>query len=85
MGTRAGQYDDDDWDDEEFPDDPEDSGTIDCPSCGAEIYEEAPQCPVCGEYVVRGSSGIWQGKSPAYIVLAALGIAAVILSLIFIY
>lgn len=27
-----------------------------CPHCGESIYEDAPQCPECGQYIVPGSS-----------------------------
>jgi uncharacterized membrane protein YvbJ len=29
----------------------EDDYTIDCPHCGAEIYDEAQQCPSCSQYI----------------------------------
>ncbi|MBI3098629.1 MAG: hypothetical protein HYY93_10365 [Planctomycetes bacterium] len=35
-------------------DDPAD--TLDCPACGASIYEEAERCPRCGEYATPGGS-----------------------------
>lgn len=80
----------DDWDDdpsvegdfdEEWPDDEDaDSLTVPCPSCGADIYEDAEQCPVCGEYVVRTSTA-WQGKPIWWILLGGLGILATILGL----
>jgi hypothetical protein len=70
----------DDWDDdsdEEWPDDDDSAETVPCPSCGADIYEEAEQCPECGEYVVRDNS-VLGGKPRWYIVLALLGILAVV-------
>ena len=33
-----------DWDDDQ-------TVTVKCKNCGSEIYEEAEQCPSCGEYV----------------------------------
>jgi len=73
-------YGDDDWDDDDLDDYPEDmdeAGTIPCPNCGAEIYEESPQCPVCGEYVTRRSGRVWDGKPYWYILLGLCGIIAV--------
>lgn len=72
-----------DW---EYPDeDPvgEDDETvlIDCPRCGAEIYEDAVQCPICGEYVTRGSQA-WTGRPNWWIALGLLGIIAVIVTLL---
>jgi hypothetical protein len=44
-----------DWDDEDDVDfdfdDDGDEPTIACPYCGEEIYEDAPRCPACGQYV----------------------------------
>lgn len=76
---------DEDWDDdyEDAPDDSEEADTIPCPNCGAEIYEESPRCPICGEYVVSNSRRVWSGKPVWYIVLALLGIAAVCLVMAF--
>ena len=31
------------------PDDQD--ATIDCPHCGAEIYDDTEQCPQCGKYL----------------------------------
>jgi hypothetical protein len=27
--------------------------TIDCPHCGAEVYDDAEQCPACGRYLTE--------------------------------
>lgn len=74
---------DDDWDEdwEDEPEEPIEAGTIECPHCGAEIYEEAPQCPRCGEYVVHGTGEFWKNKPIWYVLLALLGIVAVIVAL----
>ena len=84
---------DDDWDDgeadEDWPDDDgsDDDGhddgaslTVSCPACKADIYEDAEQCPYCGEYVVR-SSNIWNGKPVWWIVVGGLGIIATVFAL----
>ena len=39
---------------EELGDDDEPE-TVPCPACRAEIYEDSPQCPVCGEYIFHRS------------------------------
>lgn len=72
---------DDDLDDEGYTDD-ESSELISCPQCRAEIHEESEQCPVCGTYVIHGTS-FWSGRSWLWIAFGALGIAAVILVLLF--
>jgi hypothetical protein len=48
--------DPDGWDAEEddlvdYGDDDDDLPTVACPYCRAEIWEEAEQCPECGEYL----------------------------------
>jgi uncharacterized OB-fold protein len=32
----------------------EETKTVRCPSCGAEVYEDAERCPKCGDYVEPG-------------------------------
>ena len=56
------EWDDDNLDDEgPLDSDLDELGTDDelttapCPSCGAEIYDDSPQCPVCGEYILSGA------------------------------
>ncbi len=61
------------WDDDEdFADEDDEEPTILCPYCRAEMWEEAPQCPECGEYLSvedRQARHEWQ---PRWIVLTAL-------------
>jgi hypothetical protein len=75
---------DDDLQDQEFSDDDQvddDSAElITCPACGAGVYEESEQCPACGAYIVHDTS-IWAGRSTWWIVLALLGIVAVVVTL----
>ena len=69
--------------DDEFPDDEFDDDsaeTVPCADCGAQIYEEAVQCLVCGSYVTRHAS-IWSGRPAWWIALAILGAVAGILAL----
>ena len=70
----------DDGEDEEWPDDNGPAETITCPACSAEVYEEAPQCPVCGEYMIH-ETRVLVGKSVWYVLLAILGIVSVIVVL----
>jgi hypothetical protein len=73
-------HDNDYWDDDALDDDT--AEVMPCPECGAEIYEDAEQCPVCGCYVTFGTSP-WSGRSPIWIVLGIAGIVAVIFVLSF--
>ena len=77
----------DDWspefDESDEPDWPEDDAaaeTLPCPACGAEIYEEAQQCSVCGEYVLHDRSTLG-GKPGWYLLLGVLGVIAVVVVL----
>ena len=69
---------DDDLDDEEYPDEWEDGDDdevdlIPCSHCGAEIYEETEQCPICGEYVTHSRTNVaWGWRVTAVIVLAGI-------------
>ena len=75
-----------DVDDYEYPDvdlwDEEDTDTVTCPACSADVYEDADQCPQCGEYLIADTR-IWSGKPVWWIALGLLGILAVIALLIF--
>jgi hypothetical protein len=77
---------DDEFEDREFPDqddlcDDESAELVACTECGADIYEDAPQCPVCGAYVVRDTRA-WSGRSSWWILLVMLGIVALITALV---
>ena len=39
---------------EEFGDDDE-PATEPCPACGADVYDDSPQCPYCGVYIFTTS------------------------------
>jgi predicted amidophosphoribosyltransferase len=76
--------DEEDWDDE-WIEDCEETSTITCPACGAEVYEESPACPVCGEYITSTPStgSQWAGKPWWYVALALFGIFSVIIIMLF--
>jgi hypothetical protein len=62
--------------DEPWHDDDE-SDVVPCPKCGADVYEDAEQCPSCGEYIVHPTSA-WHGKPWWWIAVGMAGITAVI-------
>ena len=74
-----------DLDDHEYPDadpwDEDDSDTVECPACGAELYEDADLCPVCGEFLITDTR-VWSGKPTWWIALGLLGIIALTAALI---
>lgn len=76
---------DDDWDEEyadDAYDDDDESYTVECPECGADVYEDAEQCPSCGQYIIHSSLNyVWKDRPTWWIVLGFLGILAVILAL----
>lgn len=85
--ARAHSYDDeedDDWEDDEsdFEDDDVAASLIECPNCGADVYEETVRCPLCGEYITRSNSP-WNGKPMWWRVAGMAGIVALIAGLIF--
>ena len=88
-------WDDDDYDyieDDEYDDDEEyeddfETETVPCPACGADVYEEAQQCPECGQYIDAadyrsGSAYVWQDRPTWWIIAGIVGILAVILGFI---
>jgi len=71
------EWKDTDLDDHE---DEDCSETLPCPSCGVDIYEDAEQCPACGEYVAFASSAL-SGWPWWFTGLGLIGILALILAL----
>lgn len=82
------QYEDDwdiyDFEDDDFEDDYDDDepAYLPCPSCGDDVYEDLEQCPHCGDYITFSSSP-WADKSIGWVLLGALGMAAILVSLLF--
>jgi hypothetical protein len=67
-----------DWEYPEPDDEADDeSATVECPACGAEMYEDSPQCAACGEYITPSIS-VLSGRPMWFVLLALLGIVAVI-------
>ena len=76
--------DGDPYDDEPYGEDWHDGDeteTVSCPSCGADVYEDAPACPVCGEYVTAVRSPL-AGMPRWFAVLGVLGTLLVIVTLL---
>jgi hypothetical protein len=70
----------DELDDNEYPDerpDDDETETVPCPECGAEVYEDALQCPVCGNYVTHDTS-VWSGRPGWWVLLGLVGVLAAI-------
>ena len=77
------EYDNEYYDDYDDDYDEDDSNDVrPCPACGAEIYEDSLRCPSCGNYITFGSLGPWSGRPLWWIVLGALGVAALIAALL---
>lgn len=76
-------YDDDvGYDEGESASDEFETPTVSCSHCGADVYEEAVACPVCGEYIGVDTSP-FRDRPPWWISLGILGVIATILCLIF--
>jgi hypothetical protein len=82
------EWSDEDLDDHEFPDDDsrdsdDEVDTVVCSECGTEIYEDAPRCPSCGNYVTSDTSirGTWVGWTAAgLLTLLAIGLLSLLRS-----
>ncbi len=37
----------------------DESETVACPHCGADVYEDADRCPRCGEWITAGGGSHW--------------------------
>ena len=71
----------DDWDDEldgeQADTDDDETLVVACPSCGADVYEDAEQCPACDEYIVHDTR-VWGGMPIWWIAPGVVGVAAAI-------
>ncbi|MDG2381706.1 MAG: zinc ribbon domain-containing protein [Pirellulaceae bacterium] len=70
--------------DYEYPepdvDDDTEAETVPCSHCGEPIYEEAVECPYCGNYV-QASTSVWSGRPIWWLIIGGIGVAAVIYTL----
>lgn len=80
MSSRDSYDESDDFDDD-YPDDDSEVELVRCPKCGAEVYEDAEQCPECGEWITF-STHPFAGRSFWFILIGVLGIAATIAALV---
>ena len=79
----APDWDDEDWDSGEVYGTEDQSTTTECIHCGAEIYDDAPRCPICGEYQVGSRSlTAWEGRPLWWKLGGLIGILAVILGIL---
>ncbi|MGB2985128.1 MAG: hypothetical protein WBE26_04530 [Phycisphaerae bacterium] len=74
----------DDYPDEEWVDEEEDSGDdlLVCPSCKRPVHEDTQQCPHCGDWIIP----VWPGqrsKRLVWVVAAVLVIVALIMMTVF--
>ena len=75
------EWEDDGYDESWGTADDEPVDTVPCSNCGAEVYEDAEQCPRCGEWIPHGSSALTT-KPLWWQIIGVLGIIAVILALL---
>jgi hypothetical protein len=78
-------WSDDDLDEREFPDEDYDdaddeSPTRECPRCGADVYEDAEQCPLCSTWLTADTSP-WSGRAWWWVALGLLGVFALVIVL----
>jgi hypothetical protein len=67
----------DDWPD----DDSDEAEVVACPNCGAEIYEDAEQCPACGEWVTHSTHPL-AGRAWWFVGLGLIGVVVTIAALV---
>jgi hypothetical protein len=68
-------------DEDEWRDDGDELGMIDCPNCREEVYEETERCPHCGHYLTQEEDT--PGRQPWWIIVGAVACLAVALGWIF--
>lgn len=79
--TEDDDWEDPDYGDDDYGDDDNEPELVPCPECGGEVYEDAEQCPHCGQYIKPGGSkSVLSGRPLWFIALAIAGIIAVIVT-----
>ena len=79
----------DDLQEWEYPDEPDldedhfgDTDVIRCPHCRGDVYEDAEQCPACGEYLSpaahRTLPPIWLCVAIALLIIIAAGLLSLL-------
>ncbi len=56
--------------DETWNDDDDEDRSIECPYCRASMFEDAPRCPRCGQYISREDAP--PSRKPWWILLGAI-------------
>ncbi len=80
MSDRDNDLDDDFDSDDDYGDD--EAETLPCPECGAEVYEDAEQCPRCGAYITPHTHAL-AGWPWVLVALGLCGVVAVVGFLLF--
>lgn len=79
-----GEYGDEieSFDDDEYGDEgDEETDTVPCRGCGTDVYSDALQCPVCGDYVTHGGSSM-ETRPRWFWILGAVGVVVLIVALV---
>lgn len=66
--------------DDDLDDDDSDAETVTCPYCQASVYEDAEQCPRCGNYISEEDSS---PRPPRWIVVGVIICLGAALSWVF--
>ncbi len=69
---------DSDLDDDEWPEDDADEGSMDCPYCGESMYDDSIHCPACGRYLSSEDGG--DAKQPKWVLITAIALLIIMLS-----
>ena len=77
-----GSQDDEEWSEQAWDSDEEPVDTVPCGHCAAQVYEDAEQCPHCGEWIIRRGASALSGKPLWWQIAGLLGMIAVILALL---
>jgi hypothetical protein len=76
---KRGRSPDDDLDYENAEDDADGETVIACPHCGADVFDDAEQCPACGSWIT-GDRRALAGKPSWFVVLGLVGVLLAILT-----